>query len=109
MSIHTISSRDFTRDVASAKQWIAEGAVFTDRGQAAHVLLSFEEYHRLTGKKRSLSMLAMDSGDDIAFEPAGMDLQLRDADRGTERDDTGGPDVLGRHPRELVTSARHKG
>ncbi|NDZ15806.1 prevent-host-death protein [Variovorax sp. WS11] len=93
MSIHTISSRDFTRDVAAAKQWAAEGPVFiTDRGQAAHVLLSIEEYQRLTGKRRSLvDALAMEGGDDIVFEPARMDLRLRDAELGTEREDTGRP------------------
>lgn len=46
--IHTISSREFTRDVAAAKQWAAEGpVVITDRGQPAHVLLTIDDYQLL--------------------------------------------------------------
>jgi PHD/YefM family antitoxin component YafN of YafNO toxin-antitoxin module len=84
MNIHTISSREFTRDVAAAKQWAADGPVFiTDRGQPAHVLLTIEEYQRLTGSRRSLAeALAMEGGGDIEFEPPKADLRLRVPDLG---------------------------
>jgi hypothetical protein len=91
MSIHTISSREFTRDVAAAKQWAADGPVFiTDRGEAAHVLLTVGEYQRLTGSRRSLvDALAMQDGDDIEFDPPNMDLRLREPALGSDPEDSG--------------------
>ena len=63
MPIRTLSSREFTRDVASAKAAAAEGPVFiTDRGAPAHVLLTIAEYRRLTGAANGMSLLeAMDA------------------------------------------------
>jgi PHD/YefM family antitoxin component YafN of YafNO toxin-antitoxin module len=61
MRAHTISSREFTRDVAAAKQASASGPVFiTDRGTPAHVLLSIDDYRRLAGERPTL-MEAMES------------------------------------------------
>ena len=56
----------------------------TDRGRPAHVLLSIEEYRRLTGGEaggRSIvDMLAMsvtDGAAEIDFDPPLLNLQLR--------------------------------
>jgi PHD/YefM family antitoxin component YafN of YafNO toxin-antitoxin module len=52
MSIHTYSSRDFTRDVGTAKRAAAEGPVFiTDRGRPAFALLKIEDYYHLAGQQ----------------------------------------------------------
>jgi prevent-host-death family protein len=55
MAITTLSSREFNQDTGRAKKAAAEGPVFiTDRGKPAHVLLSIDEYRRLTGQGFSL-------------------------------------------------------
>lgn len=55
MTITTLSSREFNQDTGRAKKAASEGPVFiTDRGKPAHVLLSIEEYQRITGSRRSL-------------------------------------------------------
>ncbi|MDR3158864.1 MAG: type II toxin-antitoxin system prevent-host-death family antitoxin [Zoogloeaceae bacterium] len=55
MTITTLSSREFNQDVTHAKKASRHGPVFiTDRGKPAHVLLSIEEYARLTGQRRNL-------------------------------------------------------
>lgn len=46
----TLTSREFNQDTGRAKRAARDGpVVITDRGQPAHVLLTFEEYRRLTG------------------------------------------------------------
>lgn len=55
MSITTVSSREFNQDTSGAKKAAQNGPVFiTTRGRAAHVLLSIEEYQRVTGKKQNI-------------------------------------------------------
>ena len=55
MPVTTLTSREFNQDTGRAKKAALEGPVFiTDRGQPAHVLLSIEEYQRITGKRRSI-------------------------------------------------------
>jgi hypothetical protein len=50
MKITTLSGREFNQDTSRAKKAATKGPVFiTDRGTPAHVLLSIEEYQRLTG------------------------------------------------------------
>ena len=50
MTITTLSSREFNQDAGRAKKAANDGPVFiTDRGRPAHVLLSVEEYRKLTG------------------------------------------------------------
>jgi PHD/YefM family antitoxin component YafN of YafNO toxin-antitoxin module len=58
------------RDVSRAKKAARKGPVFiTDRGKPAHVLLSFEEYQRLTGKRRTIiEALSMPGLADIEVE-----------------------------------------
>jgi len=53
--ITTLSSREFNQDTGRAKKAASAGPVFiTDRGKPAHVLLTIEDYQRLTGKRRSV-------------------------------------------------------
>ncbi|MGA3159290.1 MAG: type II toxin-antitoxin system Phd/YefM family antitoxin [Steroidobacteraceae bacterium] len=77
MPITTLSSREFNQDTSRAKKAASEGPVFiTDRGKPAHVLLSIEDYQRLTGKYRSIvDALAMPGLSDIEMEfPRSSDL-----------------------------------
>ncbi|MER2581544.1 MAG: type II toxin-antitoxin system Phd/YefM family antitoxin, partial [Candidatus Competibacter sp.] len=64
MTVTTFSSREFNRDVTRAKKAARNGPVFiTDRGRPAHVLLSVEDYRRLTGAQASIvDLLAMPDG-----------------------------------------------
>ncbi|MEJ2427253.1 MAG: type II toxin-antitoxin system Phd/YefM family antitoxin [Candidatus Thiodiazotropha sp.] len=70
MTITTLSSRDLNQDVSRAKKAAKNGPVFiTDRGKPAHVLLSIEEYQRLTDQHKSLAeVLAMPGIADIEVE-----------------------------------------
>ena len=67
----TLSSREFNQDTGRAKRAAKKGPVLiTDRGRPAHVLLSIEDYKKLTGEKKSiLQMLAMPAIAEIDFEP----------------------------------------
>ncbi len=71
MTITTLSSREFNQDASGAKKAAKNGPVFiTDRGRPAHVLLTIEEYQKLTGNHTSIvDMLAMPGVEDIEFEP----------------------------------------
>ncbi|MBU1330727.1 MAG: type II toxin-antitoxin system Phd/YefM family antitoxin [Gammaproteobacteria bacterium] len=65
-----LTSREFNQDASGAKRAAKEGPVFiTDRGRPAHVLLSIEEYQRLTaGPGSIIDLLAMPGVEDIEFE-----------------------------------------
>lgn len=55
MAITTLSSREFNQDTGRAKNAARSGPVFiTDRGRPAHVLLTFDEYQRLTGSQDNI-------------------------------------------------------
>ena len=71
MTITTVTSRELNQDVGRAKKAARSGPVFiTDRGKPAHVLLSIEDYRRLSGGHRSLAeALSMPGLADIEFEP----------------------------------------
>ena len=79
MTITTLSSRELNQDIGRAKRATALGPVFiTDRGKPAHVLLSIEEYQRLTGDRRTLAeALAMPGMGDIDFDPPKIEIGLR--------------------------------
>lgn len=79
MTITTLSSRELNQDIGRAKRAAAQGPVIiTDRGKPAHVLLSIEEYQRLTGERRTLAeALAMPGMEDIEFDPPKLDIHLR--------------------------------
>ena len=70
MSITTLSGREFNQDTSRAKKAASDGPVFiTDRGRPAHVLLTIEEYRRITGQRRNLlEALSMPGLSDIEFE-----------------------------------------
>ncbi|MCX7080251.1 MAG: type II toxin-antitoxin system Phd/YefM family antitoxin [Pseudomonas sp.] len=70
MTITTISSREFNQDTSGAKKATRQGPVIiTDRGRPAHVLLSMEEYQKLTGISTSIvEMLVMPQAPEIDFE-----------------------------------------
>ncbi|MDR5617866.1 MULTISPECIES: type II toxin-antitoxin system Phd/YefM family antitoxin [Arsenophonus] len=78
MTITTISSREFNQDVSKAKRAALSGPVFiTDRGHTAHVLLSVEEYKKITDKKESIvDLLAMPEASEIEFESPRLNTNL---------------------------------
>lgn len=82
MTITTLSSRELNQDVGRAKRAARLGPVFiTDRGKPAHVLLSIDEYNRLTGQRKSIAdALAMTGMEDIEFDAPRLNLQIRDVD-----------------------------
>ncbi|MCL2779655.1 MAG: type II toxin-antitoxin system Phd/YefM family antitoxin [Polyangiaceae bacterium] len=59
-----------------------KGPVFiTDRGKPVHVLLSFEDYQRLTRQHRNIvDVLAMPGEADIEFEAPRVDIGVEPAD-----------------------------
>ncbi|MDA9543815.1 prevent-host-death protein [Bradyrhizobium sp. CCBAU 45321] len=70
--VTTLSSREFNQDTSGAKKAASRGPVFiTDRGRPAHVLLTIEDYLRLTGGHMSLAeALALAQADaDFDFDP----------------------------------------
>ena len=70
MSITTLTSREFNQHASDAKKATKNGPVFiTDRGRPAHVLLSIEEYRRLTGGRAKIAdLLAMPGAEDVELE-----------------------------------------
>jgi prevent-host-death family protein len=71
MAITKLSSREFNQDTSRAKRAAKRGPVFiTDRGRPSHVLLTVEEYQRITGGEKSVAdLLAMPEAARIEFEP----------------------------------------
>ncbi len=82
MTITTLSSREFNQDASKAKKAAKDGPVFiTDRGRPAHVLLTIEEYRKLSGGPSGIiDMLAMPGAEDVEFEPARAGNLYRPAD-----------------------------
>ncbi len=82
MTITTISSREFNQAASEAKRTANNGPVFiTDRGRTAHVLMSFEEYQRLTRQRRNIAdALAMPGVADIEFEAPRVTIGTQPAD-----------------------------
>ena len=84
MSVRTFSSRDFTRDVSSAKRAAADGPVFiTDRGRHAYALLKIDDCYRMVGQGEPSLLAVMDDiagGDGIEFEVPRLDITTRAAE-----------------------------
>lgn len=80
--ITTISSREFNQDTSGAKKATKKGPVFiTDRGRPAHVLLTIEDYQKLTaGSVSIVDMLAMPGTEDIDFQPQRPVITPREVD-----------------------------
>ena len=81
MSITIVTSRELNHDIGKAKRAAKEGAVvITDRGKPAHVLLTYDDYQKLTGRKRSIAeALSMPGLSDIDFDPPKSNLTLKPA------------------------------
>lgn len=75
MSITTISSRQFNQDASKAKKESSNGPVFiTDRGKPAHVLLTIEDYEKITQTEQSIvDLLAAPNAADIEFDVPRLD------------------------------------
>lgn len=72
MQIRTLSSREFNQDISSAKRAATQAPVIiTDRGKPSHVLLSINEYQKITGQQKSIVEL-LSMPEDIDFEPERM-------------------------------------
>ena len=82
MTITTLSSREFSQRASDAKKAANNGPVFiTDRGRPAHVLLSIEDYRKLTGAEMTLvEALVQHDVPDFDFEPPRADGLSRPAD-----------------------------
>jgi prevent-host-death family protein len=70
VTITTLSSRQFNQDASKAKKAAQAGPVFiTDRGRPAHVLLTFDDYKKITGVPTKIAdLLAMPGAEDIELE-----------------------------------------
>lgn len=66
-----ISSREFNQNASPIKKVASDEVVcITDRGKPSHVLMSFDEYRRLTGPASIVDALALpDEFVDIDFDP----------------------------------------
>jgi prevent-host-death family protein len=70
MTVTTLTSREFNQDTSGAKKAASKGPVFiTDRGRPAHVLLTIEDYLRLTGEHLSLAEALAQPGANFEFNP----------------------------------------
>ena len=68
--VTNLTSREFNQDTSGAKRAASEGPVFiTDRGRPAHVLLTIEDYLRLSGGHMSLAEALAQAGTDFDFDP----------------------------------------
>ena len=82
MPVTTLSSRRFNQDTSGAKKAAKAGPVIiTDRGRPAHVLLTIEEYKKITGRLPSIvDLLGMPGIEDVEFDPPRANIGLRPAD-----------------------------
>ena len=82
MPITTLSSRELNHDVSSAKKAAQNGpVVITDRGKPSHVLMTYDEFRRLNGKRRSLTQaLALSGLSDIDFDAPRVEIAPRAVD-----------------------------
>ncbi|BAR63233.1 prevent-host-death family protein [Bradyrhizobium huanghuaihaiense] len=77
MTITTLSSREFQQNANQAQKAARNGPVFiTNRGRPTQVLLSYEDYQRITGRRRNIvAALSMPGLASIEFEiPRSKDL-----------------------------------
>jgi prevent-host-death family protein len=78
MAITTLSSREFNQDTSRAKKAARKGPVFiTDRGRPAHVLLTIEEYQKISARQVSIvDLLSMPEAGEIDFDPPKLGSEL---------------------------------
>lgn len=86
MTVHTFSSREFTRDVSAAKKATIQGPVFiTDRGRPAYALLKIDDYYKMVGQNDQSFLAIMDAiagGSDTEFEAPRLQIQVHTPDLG---------------------------
>jgi prevent-host-death family protein len=82
MRITTLSSREFNQAASRAKKAARKGPVFiTDRGRTTHVLLSVEEYTKMSGPCRSIGdMLSDPAAAEIEFDAPRLGVVAREVD-----------------------------
>lgn len=82
MGIVTMTSVEFDRNPAEALRAAETAPVYIiDLGKASHVLLSIEEYRKLSGNGMTLAnALAQDDPDDMDFEAPKLGSLFRAAD-----------------------------
>ena len=82
MSTTSLSSRELNHDVSRAKKAAKKGPVIiTDRGKPSHVLMTYSEFERLTGKRRNLvDALSMPGLSTIEWEPLRAEIAPREVD-----------------------------
>lgn len=74
----TFTSRAFNQSINQAKKAaLIQPVVVTDRGQPAHVLLSYAQYQQLIKQPQGvMEALAMQEASDLEFEPVKLELGL---------------------------------
>jgi hypothetical protein len=78
MTITTMSSQEFNENIGRAKKATQDGPVLiTEVGRPGYILLTIEEYQRLTGNpcasQTLTEALAIPGAEDIDFEPPRME------------------------------------
>lgn len=78
----TLTSRELNHDVSSAKKAAQDGPVIiTNRGKPSHVLMTYDDFKRLSGKRRSLiEALSMPGLSEIDFSPERTEIVSRAVD-----------------------------
>ena len=72
MPVTTLSRREVNQDLGRAKRASHSGPVIiTDRGRPSHVLLSWEDYQRLTGRRRQIDIV-----DELGLPPGVEDIEV---------------------------------
>jgi prevent-host-death family protein len=77
-----MTSRDFNQDTSRAKRVAESEPVYiTDRGRPAHVLISAEQFEKLsTGGRNIVELLAMPQAGKVRFDPPRVKHLARPAD-----------------------------
>lgn len=79
MGMATVSAREFNQDVSAAKRAADhEPLIVTDRGKPAYVLMTIDEYRRLTARDHEEFLAALSMDDDETIEFPRMDFVPRD-------------------------------
>ena len=82
MTTTTLSRQEFSEDVSRATKAAADGPVFiNDQEYPVYVLLTIEDYRKLSGQQESIAdLLSYPGAGDIDFDPPRMNLVLKPVD-----------------------------